>query len=340
MEDREGNNQSKPRRPPARVTLKRIAEAAGVHPATVDAAADRLAALILEVAGGALGEGSVHDGAPLPPRREVSMRVDRCRDLLGVDIEPERMVAWLEEEVDGHDGSKYAWINAAYSMAVNVNRAFKEFGWCTRIRGVTSGGEVENLPSDRELTERRKVGQGLTRPELAVLLSYAKMTLYEDVLRTELPDRAYLTTDLLKYFPRPLRRRYAQPIEHHRLRREITATWLANSVVNRGLATFVSELEGETGASLEEVLLAYATVRDSFGLLRAWEKSGVAQLIIATHSPIIMSYPSAALLSFDGGRIHAVDYRETDHYRVTRRFLMDPDSVLAQVLADDAPRDD
>ena len=130
--------------------------------------------------------------------------------------------------------------------------------------------EVENLPSDREMTERRKAGQGLTRPELAVLLSYAKMTLYEDVLRTELPDRAYLTADLLKYFPRPLRRRYAGVIENHRLRREITATWIANSVVNRGLAVFVSELQGETGASLDEVLLAYATVRDSFGLLRAW----------------------------------------------------------------------
>ena len=107
-------------------------------------------------------------------------------------------------------------------------------------------------------------------PELAVLLSYAKMTLYEDVLRTELPDRAYLTADLLKYFPRPLRRRYAGVIENHRLRREITATWIANSVVNRGLAVFVSELQGETGAALDEVLLAYATVRDSFGLLRAW----------------------------------------------------------------------
>ena len=52
----------------------------------------------------------------------------------------------FEEEVDAHDGAKYSWINAAYSMGVNVNRAFKEFGWCTRIRGVTSGGEVENLP--------------------------------------------------------------------------------------------------------------------------------------------------------------------------------------------------
>ena len=130
--------------------------------------------------------------------------------------------------------------------------------------------QVENLPGDREIAERRKAGQGLTRPELAVLLSYAKMTLYEDVLRTELPDRAYLKADLIKYFPRPLRRRYTDAIAGHRLRREITATWIANSVVNRGLAVFVAELEEETGAALEEVLLAYATVRDSFGLLRSW----------------------------------------------------------------------
>lgn len=53
----------------------------------------------------------------------------------------------FEEETDGHKGEKYAWMNAAYAMAVNVNRAFKEWGWCTRIRGVQSGGEVINLPT-------------------------------------------------------------------------------------------------------------------------------------------------------------------------------------------------
>ena len=53
----------------------------------------------------------------------------------------------FEEETDGHQGEKYAWMNAAYTMAVNINRAFKEYGWCTRIRGVESGGEVVNLPS-------------------------------------------------------------------------------------------------------------------------------------------------------------------------------------------------
>jgi type VI secretion system protein ImpC len=53
----------------------------------------------------------------------------------------------FEEETDGHKGEKYAWMNAAYSMAANINRAFKEYGWCARIRGVQSGGEVEDLPA-------------------------------------------------------------------------------------------------------------------------------------------------------------------------------------------------
>ncbi len=130
--------------------------------------------------------------------------------------------------------------------------------------------EVEDLPSDAEIAERRKLGKGLTRPELAVLLSYAKMTLYDDLLRTELPERAYLVLDLSKYFPRPLRKRFADQIREHRLKREIAATWISNSVVNRGLAVFVSELEDETGGSLEDVLLAYVTTRDAFGLLKVW----------------------------------------------------------------------
>jgi type VI secretion system protein ImpC len=53
----------------------------------------------------------------------------------------------FEEETDGHTGEKYAWMNAAYAMAANVNRAFKEYGWTVRIRGVQSGGEVINLPT-------------------------------------------------------------------------------------------------------------------------------------------------------------------------------------------------
>jgi type VI secretion system protein ImpC len=64
----------------------------------------------------------------------------------GAKTEPVAEFA-LEEETDGHKGEKYAWMNAAYAMAGNINRAFKEYGWCVRIRGVQSGGEVENLPA-------------------------------------------------------------------------------------------------------------------------------------------------------------------------------------------------
>jgi predicted ATPase len=75
------------------------------------------------------------------------------------------------------------------------------------------------------------------------------------------------------------------------------------------------------------------------GLLRAWENAGNTQLIIATHSPIIMSYPRAALLSFDGGEIRAASYTETDHYRVTRRFLMDHETALQRILGADDRED-
>lgn len=64
----------------------------------------------------------------------------------GAKSEPVEEFAF-EEDTDAHKGDKYAWMNAAYAMAVNVNRAFKEYGWCTRIRGVQSGGEVINLPT-------------------------------------------------------------------------------------------------------------------------------------------------------------------------------------------------
>ncbi|HEY1861120.1 MAG TPA: type VI secretion system contractile sheath large subunit [Gemmataceae bacterium] len=64
----------------------------------------------------------------------------------GAKSEPVAEFAF-EEETDGHKGEKYAWMNAAYAMAANINRAFKEYGWCARIRGVQSGGEVENLPT-------------------------------------------------------------------------------------------------------------------------------------------------------------------------------------------------
>lgn len=130
---------------------------------------------------------------------------------------------------------------------------------------------IEGLPSDEAVLERRRAGGGgLTQPETAVLLAYAKMTLYEDLLGTDLPDRDYFGGEVAKYFPRPLRRRFPEQITRHRLRRELAATLIANSLVNRGLEVFVSELEDETGADLAEITLAYVIARDAFALAPLW----------------------------------------------------------------------
>lgn len=65
----------------------------------------------------------------------------------------------FEEDTDGADSSKYGWVNAAYGMAVNINRSFKEYGWCSRIRGIESGGAVANLPSHTFPTDDGGVDQ-------------------------------------------------------------------------------------------------------------------------------------------------------------------------------------
>ena len=65
----------------------------------------------------------------------------------------------FEEDTEGADSNKYAWVNAAYGMAVNINRSFKNYGWCSRIRGIESGGALENLPSHTFPTDDGGVDQ-------------------------------------------------------------------------------------------------------------------------------------------------------------------------------------
>jgi glutamate dehydrogenase len=130
---------------------------------------------------------------------------------------------------------------------------------------------IEFLPDDETLTARAAARIGLTRPELAVLLAYAKTTLYADLLESELPDDPALAGDLLLYFPQPFAVRHRPAIEHHRLRREIIATFIANSIVNRAGITFVSELTEKTGRTAGDVALAYAIVRDVFALRPTWD---------------------------------------------------------------------
>ena len=131
--------------------------------------------------------------------------------------------------------------------------------------------KVENLPSDALLNERQKAGQPLTRPELAVLLAYAKLSLCDDLLASALPDEPYFQSLLFGYFPKRMAKTYADEIFTHRLKREIVATLLANDAVNRGGITFVSRLADTTGKSPADILRAYVAVRDGFEIAAIYD---------------------------------------------------------------------
>jgi len=131
---------------------------------------------------------------------------------------------------------------------------------------------IEYLPDDEALADRISDGKGLTRPELAVLLAYAKMALYDGLLASDLPDDPALADDLALYFPERLRAKHGEPIATHRLRREIIATTVTNSMINRVGATFINALSEQTGASAPEIARAYTIVRDVFGLRTLWDR--------------------------------------------------------------------
>jgi glutamate dehydrogenase len=126
--------------------------------------------------------------------------------------------------------------------------------------------KVEDLPDDDVIQSRAAGGHGLTRSEIGTLLALAKIALSHDLGASGVPDDPYLARELFRYFPAPMRERFATEIENHRLRREIIATQLANSLINRGGPTLLVAARDRTGAPVAELARSYAAVRDSFGL--------------------------------------------------------------------------
>ena len=129
---------------------------------------------------------------------------------------------------------------------------------------------VEYLPDDETVGERLLAKQGLYRPEISVLISYAKIWLYDELVASEMPDDPYLLADAIAYFPTQLQSKYAKQIAAHRLRREIVATRATNSLVDRVGETFVSELMEKTGQSAARIARAYVITREAFDLRDLW----------------------------------------------------------------------
>jgi glutamate dehydrogenase len=129
---------------------------------------------------------------------------------------------------------------------------------------------VEFLPDTAAMRARGLAKQYLTRPELCVLLAYAKIDLHDEILDSDLPDDPLLEGELLRYFPAALQEKFEPAIRSHRLRREIAALQVVNSLVNRCGPTFVRSVGQRTGAPAAAIARAFAVVRDAWKLRDLW----------------------------------------------------------------------
>jgi len=144
------------------------------------------------------------------------------------------------------------------------------------IRALEKAGRlnraVEFLPNDEEIAERKAAKQGLTAPERAVLLAYSKMAVFDELVASPLVEDEYVHSALVGYFPAPLHGRHAAAMTRHPLKREIVATVLANTMINRTGAVFVHRMQEDTGAPAPDVTRAFVLARDIFHLEPLWRE--------------------------------------------------------------------
>ncbi|MBC7280250.1 NAD-glutamate dehydrogenase [Hoeflea sp.] len=126
--------------------------------------------------------------------------------------------------------------------------------------------KVEDLPEDSAIAERVAGGHALTRPEIGVLLSYAKLVLFDEIVASPLPDDPYFDQTLISYFPRKMQKPHSSDIAGHRLRREIISTLLGNDAINRGGPAFVIGLGDKSGATAADIVKAFILARDGLSL--------------------------------------------------------------------------
>jgi glutamate dehydrogenase len=171
--------------------------------------------------------------------------------------------------------------------------------------------QLEFLPSDKEFADRKSRGQGLTRPELSVLLSYSKIVLKNQLLESDVPEDPYLSKELVRYFPKPLQERFADHMQRHRLRREIIVTAVTNSMVNRMGATFVMRMQEDTGEAPGQIAKAYSIAREVLEARELWAQIEALDGQVHGNSQIdallkiwnLMRNATRWLLNLPGGRL-------------------------------------
>jgi glutamate dehydrogenase len=230
------------------------------------------------LAGGRINTDAIDNSAGVDcSDHEVNIKillddVVRAGDLTGK--QRDELLVTMTDEVaelvlaDNYDQTQALSVARAQAPEmVEVHR--RQIAWLEERAGLDRA--VEALPTEDELSERRLRSQGLTQPELAVVMAYTKIHLTRELLEDDLPDHPLLRRELVRYFPEPIRRRFEDRLDAHPLRRELVATTLVNRLVNRGGLSAWMRLADETSASLPDVVRAVTAAWDVFELHGRWD---------------------------------------------------------------------
>ena len=130
--------------------------------------------------------------------------------------------------------------------------------------------KLEFLPNDEMIAEREAKEHGLTRPEIAVMIAYSKVRLFEDLVASDVTRDPYLSQELSAYFPMPIQEKFIQEMEQHPLKHEIIATQITNSLVNRMGGSFWTRTQEATGDHAADIARAYTVAREVFQVQPLW----------------------------------------------------------------------
>ncbi|MBT48068.1 MAG: glutamate dehydrogenase [Citromicrobium sp.] len=211
---------------------------------------------------------------------KIALAAARRADLL-TEEERNELLASMTEEV----GAIVLEDNRLQALAISIAEQGGEAATASTIRLIETledagmlDRRTEGIADNETFTRRAGEGIGLTRPELAVLLSSAKLTLQDAIEAGGLPDDPTLESTLFQYFPVPLREKYAEQISQHRLRTEIIATDLANRIVNRMGMVHPFELAEEEGVGLNEVASAFVTADRLLDIQNIWDALDASEM--------------------------------------------------------------
>ncbi|MBF0250622.1 MAG: NAD-glutamate dehydrogenase [Alphaproteobacteria bacterium] len=229
------------------------------------------------LAGGRINTDSIDNSAGVDcSDHEVNIKILLDRAVAQGKLTPARRDATLER-MTREVAELVLWDNYEQTLAISIVQARgRDLAdhQSRLMRMLEKSGRlnraVEFLPDEEALGERMLHGKGLMRPELAVLMSYSKIWLYDELLASTLPDDPLLNQDLKRYFPTPLRKDFAEAIDAHRLRREIVATRVTNSLVNRVGGTFITQHMEKTGMKPDEIARAFIVARETYGVRDMW----------------------------------------------------------------------